>query len=136
MTVNLDDIRNGIVTNLAAIPDCQKLAYRSENPTPPALVVTGFDQIEAITFGRGGFTFAMLIQGLAGTPTRKSAEQRLDQWLSPIGAVNVWAALESDRTLGGKVADSHVELCDGTQLITLDNGTIMLGTTWHLQIEL
>lgn len=132
----MDDIRKGIIANLEAITDCQKSAYRSGNNTPPALVVTGFDVMEPTSFSRGGHTFTMLVQGLAGKPLQSSAERRLDRWLLPGGDEDVWAALESDRTLGGKVDNSAVTECDGTQLITLDNGTEVLGTTWHLQIEI
>jgi len=136
MSVNMDAIRNGIVANLQGIPDCSKAAYRTGNISTPALVVAGFDQIDATTMGRHGFTFTMLIQGLAGETTNRGAEVRLDAWLSPTGDVNVWSALESDRTLGGAVDTSAVTRCDGTQLLTLLNGTQVLGTTWHLQIEL
>lgn len=136
MTVNMQDIRAGIIANLGSITGCQKSPTRSGNNTPPAIVVTGFDQIEPTTYQRGGHSFTMLIQGLAGKPLAKAAEQRLDRWLLPGGDQDVWAALESDRTLGGTVDTSAVVLCDGTQVITLDNGTEVLGTTWHLQIEL
>lgn len=136
MTVNMEDIRNGIIANLVTIPDCQKSPFRSGNNTPPALVVTGFDVMEPTSFSRGGHTFTMLVQGLAGAPLKRASEARLDEWLLPGGAKDVWAALESDRTLGGTVDNSAVTECDGTQVITLDNGTEVLGTTWHLQIEI
>jgi hypothetical protein len=137
-TVTMEEIRDGIVANLTVITDCQKLPTRTENPTPPALVVAGFDEITPIAFGRGGASFTMLIQGLAGLSTRKGAEKKLDAWLSPFGDddVNVWKALESDRTLGGTVSTSFVVKCDGTQKLLLDNGTEVLGTTWHLEIDI
>lgn len=139
MTVEMSAIRAGIIANLASITGCQKSATRTGNHTPPSLVVTGFDEMDPTTFhagGSGGSSFVMLVQGLAGMPTRKSAEVQLDKWLSPLGSQNVWNALQSDRTLSGTVSNSAVISCDGTQVITLDNGTEMLGSTWHLQIEL
>lgn len=134
MSVNIDDIRNGLVTNLASITGCQKLPYRNTNPTPPSLLVVGFDQIQRTAFG--AYVVPMLVQGIAGAPTDKSAQQRLDRWLSPVGDENVWAALESDSTLGGIVDDVTVTGCDGTQPFVLDNGTEVLGSTWHVQIDL
>lgn len=136
MNVNMEDIRNGIVTNLATITGCQKSPYRSGNNTLPAIVVAGFDVMEPTSFSRGGHTFTMLVQGLAGKPLTKTAEVRLDKWLLPGGDQDVWAALESDRTLSNAVDNCAVTSCDGSQVITLDNGAEVLGTTWHLQIEL
>lgn len=132
----MKDIRQGLVDNLATIPDCQKSPYRLANPSPPALLVIGFDEMTPTVFQRGGFSFVMLVQGLAGKATEKSAEIRLDEWLSPTGAKNVWEALESDPTLGGNVSDLAVLSCDGSQVITADNNTEYLGSTWHVQIEL
>lgn len=133
MSVSIDDIRNAIVNNLSAITGCQKVAYRSGNPTPPAIVVAGFgESMERVSFK--AWTFELLVQGLAGKTLNTAAERRLDQWLLPGGATDVWAALESDKTLGGKVSNCIVTSNDGTQVITLDNGTEVLGTTWHLQI--
>ena len=135
MTVNMVDIRNGLVANLASISGCSKAAYRTGNVTPPALVVTGFGgNTERVAMG--SWVLEVLIQGLAGKPTHESAERRLDDWLLPRGSKDVWAAIESDKTLGGKVNDLHVVSNDGTQLLTLDNGTEVLGTTWHVEIEL
>lgn len=135
MTVNMDDIRTGLVTNLASITGCQKAPYRSGNQTPPALVVAGFGaNLERVAMG--SWAFEILIQGLAGAPLKTSSERKLDRWLLPGGTEDVWAAIESDKTLGGKVSDLHVASNDGTQVLTLDNGTEVLGTTWHVAIEL
>lgn len=139
MSVDISEIRAGLEANLSSITGCQTSAYRIAAPSPPTIMVVGFDQITATSFGRSGFEIPMLVQGLAGLPTEKSAQIRLDRWLSPTDATtadNVWAALESDRTLGGKVSTLAVTSCDGSQILTLDNGTDVLGTTWHVLIEL
>jgi hypothetical protein len=131
----MGDIRAGLVANLATITGCQKAAYRTGNATPPALVVAGFGgNIERIAMG--SWSLELLIQGLAGKTLNSAAERKLDAWLLPGGDQDVWAAIESDKTLGGKVSDLHVSANDGTQILTLDNGTEVLGTTWHVEIEL
>jgi hypothetical protein len=76
------------------------------------------------------------IQGIAAAATEKGAQIRLDKWLSPTGSLSVWAAIESDKTLGGKVSNAIVLRCDGSQFITTKAGVEMLGSTWHVQIEL
>lgn len=130
----MQDIRTALVANLSTISGCQHKAYRW-NATPPALVVAGFGaKIERVAMG--SWQFELIVQGLAGKPTEESAERRLDEWLLPRGTSDVWAAIESDKTLGGNVADCWVVSNDGTQLLTLDNGTEVLGTSWHVAIEL
>lgn len=137
MSVEIADIRAGLQTNLKTLGESrQVLEYPTGNPTPPALIVMGFDQIIPITFSRGAYEIPFLVQGLAGKATDKGAHIRLDKWLSPFGSLNVWTAIESDPTLGGKVAQAFVTKCDGYQLITVAPGVEYLGSTWHVQIEL
>lgn len=137
MSVEMSDIRAGLVTNLKTLGETRQVSeYPLTAPTPPALLVTGFDEIVPTSFGRGSYEIPFLVQGLAGKPTEKGAHIRLDKWLSPFGTLNVWAAIESDTTLGGKVSQCFVTKCDGYQLITVAPGVEYLGTTWHVQIEL
>src|SRR5690349_15189965 len=116
MSIEIADIRAGLAANLATVSESRQVsAYPHTAPTPPSLLVLGFDQIEPLTFGRSTFDIPFLVQGLAGKATEKSAHIRLDKWLSPKGSLNVWAAIESDRTLGGKVQDLVVTKCGGYQ---------------------
>lgn len=137
MSVEIADIRAGLATNLNTLSDsAQVSAYPKSSPTPPALLVVGFDAIVRTGFGRSSFEIPFIIRGLAGMPTQESAYIRLDKWLSPTGAVNVWAALESDKSLGGKVQDVSVMRCEGAQTIQVSSGVEMLGSTWHVVIQL
>ncbi len=137
MSVEIKDIRAGLATNLQTLSDTFQVSnYPKDNPTPPAFIIVGFDQIVRAGFGNRSFTIPFVIRGLAGMPTQESAYVRLDQWLSPIGAINVWTAIESDKSLGGKVQDVTVQRCDGVQTITLTGGVEVLGSTWHVQILL
>jgi len=142
MTVEMADIRAGLATNLKTVSGSrQVLAYPTDNQLPPTLLVVGFDRIVRTGFGnpgsgRGSFEIPFLIQGIAGKPTVKSAHIVLDRWLSPFASENVWGAIESDRTLGGKVSSLSVVECDGYQEILLPGGVYMLGSTWHVNIEL
>jgi hypothetical protein len=141
MSVEIADIRAGLQTNLETVAESrQVLQYPTGNPTPPSLVVLGFDKTIRTGFGTragaGSYELSFLVQGLAGLATEKSAHLRLDKWLSPLGTLNVWKAIESDTTLGGKVSQTFVTECDGYQLITVKPGVEYLGSTWHVQIEL
>lgn len=138
----MQDIRLGLQTNLKTVTGSrQVMAYPTDNQTPPSLIVVGFDRIVRTGFGnpgsgRGSFEIPFIVQGIAGKPTTKSAHVVLDKWLSPFASENVWGAIESDRTLGGKVSSLAVTECDGYQEIMLPGGVTMLGSTWHVQIEL
>ena len=140
MTTAIKDIRAGLVTNLKQVTDSRQVsAYRKPAPTPPALMVVGFGEITRTTFGKKSFEIPFMVQGLAGAPTEESAQIRLDQWISPFGvggSTNVWEAIEHDQTLGGKVSSLFVERCDGAQFIQVQPGVEMLGSTWHVTIEL
>lgn len=137
MAVEIADIRAALATNLKTLATSrQVLDTPTGNYVPPSLIVMGFDKITPTSFGRGGYEVPFLIQGLAGKATEKSAHLQLDKWLSPFGSLNVWAAIESDPTLGGKVSQAFVTECDGYQLITVAPGVEYLGSTWHVQILL
>ena len=100
--------------------------------------MVGFDTIERTTFGRASsasYALPFQVQGLAGMATEEGAHIRLDKWLSPKGALSVWAAIESDPTLGGIVDNVIVTRCDGSQILQAASGE-MLGSTWHLNIQL
>lgn len=135
MATTMKNIREGLAANLSSIPDCQISAYRKDSPTPPTIQVTGFDEMTPTTFV-GGFSILMLVQGFVGTVTDKGAQIRLDEWLFPAGDGSVWAAIESDKQLGGKVGDLAVTKCDGSIIYTLPNGSQVLGSTWHVQVEI
>ena len=142
MSVEIADIRQGLATNLKTLGQSrQVLAYPTDNQVPPSLIVVGFDEINRTGFGnpgsgRGSYEIPFVVQGIAGKPTTKSAHVTLDKWLSPLASLNVWAAIESDRTLGGKVSSLYVSKNDGYQEILLPGGVAMLGSTWHVVIEL
>ncbi len=137
MTVEIADIRAGIVTNLETLSDSAQItAYPKPSPTPPALMVIGFDEITRMAFGTHSFGIPFVVRGLAGLPIQEAAYIKLDKWLSPVGTINVWSAIESDKSLGGKVQDVVVLRCDGAQTIQVSTGVEMLGSTWHLMIEL
>lgn len=133
MTVEISDIRSGLVTNLKTLTDSRQVAAYRRTTRPPVLMVTGFGEVVRVAMGSWAMEF--LVQGIAGAPTEESAQIRLDKWISPLGSTSVWKAIEVDKTLGGIVNNATVTRCDGAQFITTPAGE-MLGSTWHVQIEL
>lgn len=135
MSVEISQIRAGLVTNLKTLSDSRQVsAYQLESPTPASLWVTNPGEI--IKTGFGSYQLSIQVQGAAAASTEKGAQIRLDKWLSPTGATSVWSAIESDKTLGGIVANAIVTRCDGSLFFTGKGGVEYLGSTWHVQIEL
>lgn len=132
----ISQIRAGLVANIKTTigSTAQVSPYRSHAPTPPTVMVMGFGEVKKVAMGSWEIN-DFLVQGLAGSPTQESAQMRLDTWLSPLGATNIWTAIESDKTLGGIVNNATVTKCDGAQFIETPGGEV-LGSTWHIQIEL
>jgi len=134
MSVEIADIRAGLAANLQTVGESvQVSAYKLEAATPPSLIVTGYSEITRTAFG--SYEFQFYVQGIAGAATQKGAQIRLEKWVSPTGSLSVWRALESDKTLGGKVANAIVTKCDGEQYIETNHGEF-LGSTWHVQVEI
>lgn len=130
------DIRAGLAANLETLgTDIQVSPYRHPSPTPPTVQVTGLDEMEPSAMGGGSYSLTFIVQAFVGTPTDIGAQQRLDDFLFPIGDSSIWAALESDRTLGGAARSSAVIRNDGTQLLTVNN-VQLLGSSWFVQVEI
>jgi len=123
-----------LAANLATIPDVQVSAYLLSSPTPPAVYVVGPGQVEyhrAMVNGLDNWT--MLIQATAGLTTDQGAQIRLDGFIGATGASSVKAAVESDRTLGGKAQDTVVQSCAGYQLYQTERG-VFLGAEWTVLV--
>ena len=134
MSVEISAIRAGLATNLKTLAESRQVdAYQIDSATPPALLVGNPGQI--VRTAMGSYQLEIPVQGLAAASTEKGAQIRLDKWLSPTGSLSVWKAIESDKTLGGIVSNAIVVRCDGSQYIQTKHGEV-LGSTWHVQIEL
>jgi hypothetical protein len=126
-------IRTGIARNLAVIPDLQVSAYMLSNPTPPAVHVLP----DTLTFDlamRGGLhELAMMVQVFVSTTSDVGAQVLLDQYLAPTGALSLKAAIEADRTLGGAVQDTHVQMFTYRQY-PRPEGEPFLGADFTVQV--
>lgn len=108
MTTTVGDLRTGIATNLATIAGLRVSSFVPDNPTPPIAVVIPqrieFDD----AFGRGQDTYTFQVLVVSHRMSERSAQSTLDAYCNPTGALSVKAAIQSDRTLGGKCFDLRV----------------------------
>jgi hypothetical protein len=102
------ELREAIAKNLSRINGLRTVALIPEDPKPPIAVVT-FDRVEFDTsMGRGLDMFLFRVVAIVGRVNTRGAEQMLDSFLSGFGDSSFKAAIESDRSLGGKANDLRV----------------------------
>ena len=132
---NLAAIRAGIVANLrTAFPDnVQITGYNLSNPLAPAFEVEVDRVVFDSSMSRGLDEWLFTVRGFATSGTDQAAQQRLDPWLASTGGESVKAALESDRTLGGTVADSRVVQVTRVATFTA-SATSFYGAEWLLRV--
>ena len=72
------------------------------------------------------------ISVLAGRVSERNAQSRLDSYIDP-GAATIKTAVESDKTLGGKVFDVRVSEMSNIGAVNLGE-TIYLGADFSVQV--
>lgn len=108
-TVN--EIREGLAANLAAIADVQISPYLLTDPFPPVLMILpgppgGGDFTEYHqAMGNGLELVTFTIRAEVSVGMEVASQQKLDDFLDVQGASSVMAAVESDKKLGGLVSD-------------------------------
>lgn len=130
----LEQIREGLKANLAAITGVQVSAYMLAQPTPPAICVfpgpIDYDQAMA----RGVDKWMLTIRAFAGLTSDEGAQIVLDRFLAPSGATSVKQAAESDKTLDGVVASVRVVSCTGYGVYQFEGRPPLLGADWSVEI--
>jgi hypothetical protein len=104
----LTDLRTGLANRLATINGLRSSAYIPDNPQPPvAVVMPGritYDQ----AFGRGSDEYQFTIMLIVGRVADRASQTPLDAYCESSGSRSVKAAIEADRSLGGKALDCRV----------------------------
>ena len=104
----LTDLRTGLANRLATINGLRSSAYIPDNPQPPvAVVMPGritYDQ----AFGRGSDEYQFTIMLIVGRVADRASQTTLDGYCESSGNRSVKAAIEGDRSLGGKALDCRV----------------------------
>jgi len=115
----MTQIREGLATNLSAIPNIQASAYMPIAPTPPTVYVfpARIQYEQAMHGGLVEYTFT--VQAFVALGLDQGAQMRLDQMLTISGVSSVKASLESDKTLGGLVSDVWVSEMSTYRLVEL-----------------
>jgi hypothetical protein len=104
----LTDLRTGLATRLATISGLRSSAYIPDNPTPPVAVVMPGRITYDTAFGRGSDEYQFTIMLIVGRVADRASQTTLDGYCESSGSRSVKAAIEGDRSLGGKALDCRV----------------------------
>jgi len=128
MPVAIADLRNGLAANLQTIPGLRVTSTVPDQVNPPIAIIS-LDKINyQRSFARGLTEYLFKITVIVSRQSERNAQQKLDQYVASDGTYSVLDALETDRTLGGKAADST--------LVALDAyGSVVIGETTYLSAE-
>ena len=125
---SISDLRTGIATNLATISGLRTAATVPDNPNPPIAIVypqsISFDD----TFQRGMQTYTFIVTVIVGRVDERTAQNKLDAFVSSTGSSSIKLAIESDKSLGGKAFDVRV-----TEM--RNYGQIVIGEVTYLSAE-
>jgi hypothetical protein len=124
----IDDMRNGLATNLATITGLRTASELPDNPNPPIAIVNlrsiNYDQ----TFGKGLAVYTFIVTVIVGRAAERIAQRKLNDYCDNTGNQSVKTAIESAKTLGGAAFD--------TRVVSLDNiGNIQLNDATYLAAE-
>jgi hypothetical protein len=124
----ITQIRDGIATNLQTISGLRTSAEVPDNPNPPQAVVQMGNVSYDTAFQGGLTTYSFIVSVIVARVTEGRAQERLDAYASTSGASSVKEAIESDRTLGGVVADVRV--------VEMTNvGAVLLGEATYIAAD-
>lgn len=125
---SVGDLRTGLATRLGTISGLRTSALMPDNPNPPIAIVIPDNISFDDTFHRGMDTFTFRIFLIVGRADERTAQNSIDGYCATSGASSVKAAVEGDKTLGGKAYDCRVT--------TMSNyGSSVIGETTYLSCE-
>jgi len=104
----MTDLRTGLATRLATITGLRSTATIPDNPAPPVAVVMPGRVNYDTAFGRGSDEYEFTIMLIVGRVADRASQTTLDAYCASSGATSVKAAIEGERTLGGKALDCRV----------------------------
>jgi hypothetical protein len=121
MTATVTEVKEGLANRLATITGLRAFAYQPDQLNAPI----AFSLLENISFHR---TMRTALTEMTFTVTvivckadSRAAQSQVDPYVSATGAYSIKAAIEGDRTLGGKVDDLIVNSAGGYQIISAED---------------
>ena len=123
---SISDLRNGLAANLATISGLRTSATVPDSINPPIAVVMPGSITYDIAFARtGGDEYEFTVLVIVGRVDERTAQNRLDAYCSGTGTGTIKAAIESDKTLGGKAMSLRVTSLRNYNQLTVGDTTYL-----------
>ncbi|HEY7824563.1 MAG TPA: hypothetical protein VIG24_17105 [Acidimicrobiia bacterium] len=100
------DLRDGLAARLQTISGLRVSDVMVDAPRPPQAVVAPLRVDYDLNARRGADTYQFVVTVMVSRADSRSAQDQLDAYV--VGANSVKAAIEADRTLGGKANTCRV----------------------------
>ncbi len=107
MTASIADVTDALVSTIDAVQGLRAVGYPVDQPNPPMAIValTTIDFHKAM---QGSATYDYRVSLVFGRANIRGGWDLAEQYLAPVGAKSVRAALLADTTLGGLVSSLAV----------------------------
>lgn len=99
MTVS--DLRTNLAANIATITGLRTAAVVPSDPKPPIAVVMPNSITFDTAFARGLDEYEFVVLVIVGKVDDRTAQNTLDGYCNPTGALSIKTAIERDKSLGG-----------------------------------
>jgi hypothetical protein len=123
---SVSELRQGLATRLATIPNLRVSDVMVDAPRPPQAVIAPLRLDYDLNARRGADEYQFVITLIVGRADSRTAQNSLDAFI--VGDNSVKAAVEADRTLGGKA-----NTCRVTEM--RNYGAISVGDQLYLGCE-
>ena len=122
----LSELRAGIAANLATVAGLRTSATIPDQVTPPMAVVMPQTITYDLAAARaGGDEYEFTVTVIVGRVDERTAQNRLDAYCSSTGSSSIKAAIEKDKTLGGKAFDCRVTSLRNYNQVTVGDTTYL-----------
>lgn len=126
MPAPIADLRAGLAANLSKINGLRVYTVLTDNPQFPAALIS-LDRIEFdSTMARGCDSIEFTVTLVVARADDRSAQNKLETYLSGTGATSVKTAVESDVTLGGSAFDARVTAAEQIGTVNSPDGSTYL----------
>ncbi len=122
--MTITDFRTAIAANIGTISGLRTYADIPDNPAMPCAVVQLRDVEYDRAMQRGLTEYEFVVTVIFGRIATSQAQRSMDQLIST-GDRSLKAAIESDRTLGGKAFDTVVTEMTNVQSVTIGDITYL-----------